>query len=73
MSQRDVGGKTGFGGNHVIGACGAMRRSSARGQGRQGLLGQCATFEWAASLDVAGGSLKTGGALVKAIVDMNVS
>ena len=72
-SRQDTEYEAGFGSDHARGVLEAMRGSSARGQGRQCLLRRCATFEQAVGLDMARGSLKTGGALIEVTVDMDVS
>ena len=57
----------------MVGAWGAMGRSSTRGQGRQGLSGWRVMFEQAAGLHVTWGSPKTSRALVQVTVDTDMS
>ena len=54
-------------------ALGVMRELSTREQGRQSLLRGCAMFEQTMGLDVTGGNLETGRALIKVVVDVDVT
>ena len=72
-SRRDTRGEARFGSDHLVGALGAMRRSSTRGRGRRRLSRRSAASKGATGLDMTGGPLETSGALVERAVDADVS
>ena len=53
--------------------CWVTRGSSAGGQGRRCLPRGCLAFQWAMGLNMARGSLETGGAFVEVVVDVDVT
>ena len=72
-SRQDTRSKARFGSDQARGALETVRRSSTRRQGRKFLSRRCMSSERATGLDVARGSLETGGTFVKGTVHAYVS